>query len=127
MNFLTFDGMIGNKQQQVEMNGVDLPVPESLEGARGKLAFGVRPEHVQFSDSSAYRGVVKATEYLGTTQIVTVETPNGEIKSRIGSTHSIKTGDQVGLAFDARTITIFNADTGKALLSQANQEVLRHG
>lgn len=127
MNFLTFDGMIGNNQQQVEMNGINLPVPESLEGARGKLAFGVRPEHVRFSDSSAYRGVVRATEYLGTTQIVTLETPNGEIKSRIGSTQSIKVGDQVGLAFDARTITIFNADTGKALLSHANREVLQHG
>lgn len=127
MNFLTFEGMIGNNQRTIEMNGVDFAIPESLEGARGKLAFGVRPEHVQFSDSSAYKGEVLATEYLGTTQIVTLATANGEIKSRVNAVQSIQVGDHVGLQFDPRTITIFNVDTGKALLSLANQEVLKHG
>jgi multiple sugar transport system ATP-binding protein len=36
---------------------------------------GVRPEHVRLTDARPYRGRVEATEYLGTTQIVTLETP----------------------------------------------------
>jgi len=127
MNFLKFEGMLGNNQSSVELHGVDFPIPASLEGAKGKLAFGVRPEHVRFSDSSAYKGEVLATEYLGTTQIVTVATPNGNLKSRISASHSITVGETVGLEFDPRTITIFNVETGRALLSQANQEVLGHG
>lgn len=127
MNFLKFDGILGNNQTSVEMQGVDFAIPASLEGAGGKLVFGVRPEHVHFSDSSAYRGEVLATEYLGTTQIVTVATPNGNLKARTSASHAITVGEKVGLEFDQRTITIFNTETGKALLSQANQEVLRHG
>ena len=82
---------------------------------------------MHFSDTSAYKGEVLATEYLGTTQIVTVATPNGRLKSRISASHAITVGETVGLEFDARTITIFNVETGRALLSQANQEVLGHG
>lgn len=127
MNFLTFEGMLGNNQANVELDGVGFAIPASLEGAGGKLAFGVRPEHVRFSDSSAYRGEVLATEYLGTTQIVTVAAPNGTLKMRTSAAQSIKVGEQVGLEFDPRTITIFNTETGRALVSQANREVLRHG
>lgn len=127
MNFLEFDGMLGNNQASVALNGVDFAIPAALEGARGKLAFGVRPEHVHFSSASAYRGEVLATEYLGTTQIVTVATPNGNLKSRISASKAITVGETVGLEFDQRTITLFNVETGRALLSQANQEVLGHG
>jgi multiple sugar transport system ATP-binding protein len=127
MNFLEFEGTLGNNQTSVQMQGVDFTIPDSLEGAAGKLALGVRPEHVHFSDSSAYRGEVLATEYLGTTQIVTVATPNGNLKSRISASQAVTIGEKVGLEFDQRTITIFNVETGRALLSQANQEVLGHG
>ena len=127
MNFLNFEGMLGNNQTSVQMQGVDFAIPAALEGARGKLAFGVRPEHVHFSDTSAYKGEVLATEYLGTTQIITVATPNGNLKSRISASKAISVGETVGLEFDQRTITIFNVETGRALLSQANQEVLGHG
>lgn len=127
MNFLKFEGILGNNQASIAMHGVDFAIPALLEGAGGKLAFGVRPEHVNFSDSSAYRGEVLATEYLGTTQIITVATPNGDLKARTSAAQSIKVGEKVGLEFDQRTITIFNTETGKALLSQANQEVLLHG
>jgi multiple sugar transport system ATP-binding protein len=45
----------------------------------------------------------------------------------VASSDRISAGDQTGLAFDARTITLFNADTGAALRSQANQGVLFRG
>ncbi|WP_322990524.1 ABC transporter ATP-binding protein [Hoeflea sp.] len=127
MNFLNFEGSLASNQATIEMHGVDFAIPASLEGVAGKLAFGVRPEHVRFSDASAYRGEVLATEYLGTTQIITVATPNGDLKSRISAAQPVTVGERVGLEFDPRTITIFDIATGRALLSQANQEVLGHG
>ncbi|SOE10398.1 carbohydrate ABC transporter ATP-binding protein (CUT1 family) [Hoeflea halophila] len=127
MNFLEFDGQLSMNRNSVHMNGTDFQIPTSLEGARGRLALGVRPEHVRFSDSSGYKGEVLATEYLGTTQIVTIATPNGSIKSRMSAAQPVSVGDMPGLEFDSRTISIFNVETGRALLSQANQEVLRHG
>ena len=127
MNFLRFEGELESNRNSVRMNGIDFQIPSSLEGTKGELAFGVRPEHVRFSDSSAYRGEVLATEYLGTTQIVTIATPNGTLKSRMSAALPIRVGETAGLEFDSRTISIFDVGTGRALLSQANQEVLRHG
>ena len=127
MNFLRFEGMLGTHKSSVEMNGIDFKIPTALEGAKGKLALGIRPEHITFSDKAAYKGEVIATEYLGTTQIVTLSTPNGNIKARVASTKSIRSGEKLGLNFDPRTITIFNVETGKALLSEANQKVFNRG
>ena len=52
------------------------------EAFEGDVVFGVRPEHVALSDSGAYRGEVQAAEYLGTTQIVTLDTHAGVLKAR---------------------------------------------
>jgi multiple sugar transport system ATP-binding protein len=127
MNFLDFDGMVGKGATDVRLSDITLAVPTSLEGANGSLTFGVRPEHVTLDDTARYRGRVMATEYLGTTQIVTLETPNGILKSRVASADRIKLGQTTGLRFDPRTITLFEADSGKALRSEANQGVLAHG
>ena len=127
MNFLRFEGMLGTHKSSVEMHGIDFKIPTALEGAKSKLALGVRPEHITFSDKAPYKGEVIATEYLGTTQIVTLSTPNGNLKARVDSAKSIRLGENIGLNFDPRTITIFNAETGKALLSEANQKVFNRG
>jgi multiple sugar transport system ATP-binding protein len=127
MNFLDFQGMIGKGSDEVRLNDISLSVPKSIDGANGAISFGVRPEHVKLDDAAAYRGRIKATEYLGTTQIVTLETANGQIKARVASSENVKVGDQTGLTFDPRTITLFDAETGAALRSQANEGVLVHG
>ena len=127
MNFLRFEGMLGTNKSSIEMNGIDFKIPVALEGAKGKLAFGVRPEHITFSDKAPFKGEVVATEYLGTTQVVTLTTPNGSVKVRTGASGKIKLGEKVGLNFDPRTVTIFNAENGKALLSNANQGVFNRG
>jgi multiple sugar transport system ATP-binding protein len=87
----------------------------------------VRPEHITLSDSGGYRGEVLASEYLGTTQIITLDTPNGEIKARIDSGQTASVGEKVGLGFDARRITLFDEANGQALRSDLNAEVLSHG
>ena len=102
-------------------------VPAQIQGASGSLVFGVRPEHVTLSDGGQYRGEITATEYLGTTQIITLDTPNGDLKARVPSGQVATVGEKVGLGFDARTITLFDKSTGLALRSELNNEVLSHG
>ena len=127
MNFLRFDGAIAEGANHIQLQGETLGIPRQMQGASGKLVYGVRPEHVTLSDSGAYRGEVLASEYLGTTQIITLDTPNGDLKARIDSAQVAKVGEKVGLNFDARTITLFDETTGQALRSELNNEVLPHG
>ncbi|MEP1588797.1 MAG: ABC transporter ATP-binding protein [Tateyamaria sp.] len=127
MNFLHFDGTVAIGADAVDLNGQALGIPRQIDGASGKLVFGVRPEHITLSDSGAYRGEVLATEYLGTTQIVTLATPNGEVKARIDSDQIANVGETVGLNFKARTVTLFDAASGQALRSELNEKVLAHG
>lgn len=124
MNTLSFEGSVHEGTECIEMAGAQLDIPSQLEGAQGKLVFGVRPEHVTLSDDAPYRGRVLATEYLGTTQIVTIDTDNGTLKARVPSSMTVNTGESIGLLFDKRTITLFDAGTGHALASQSNKEVL---
>lgn len=127
MNALSFSASVNPGATQVELGGEPFEVPPQTEGASGDLVFGVRPENVKISTDARYRGRVLSTEYLGTTQIITVDTPNGTLKARAPSSSSVVAGELIGLEFDTRTISLFDKASGRALLSQSNQEVLRHG
>lgn len=127
MNVLEFEGVAEAGASEVVLGGVTVAVPRILEGASGALALGIRPEHVSPDDAAPLRGRVLATEYLGTTQIVTFETEFGPVKARISSAQRIDAGMTTGLRLDARNITLFERQSGRALLSEANQKVLRHG
>jgi len=127
MNFLDFEGMIGIGGDSVELGGAKVHVPAAREGRAGRLTLGVRPEHVAFRDDAPYRGRVSAVEYLGTTQIVTLLTEHGDVKARISSGHKVREEELVGLDFDARTLSIFDAESGKVLISEGNEGVLAHG
>jgi len=127
MNFLDFEGMIGIGGDSVELGGAKVHVPAAREGRAGRLTLGVRPEHVTFRDDAPYRGRVSAVEYLGTTQIVTLSTEHGDVKARISSGHKVREEELVGLDFDARTLSLFDAESGKVLISEGNEGVLAHG
>ncbi|MEO0343878.1 MAG: ABC transporter ATP-binding protein [Pseudomonadota bacterium] len=124
MNFLDFEGKLAKGAKTTELSGVKLPMPTLRDGASGQLSYGVRPEHISLKDSGKYRGEILASEYLGTTQIVTLNTPNGEIKARISSDQPAKRGETVGLDFLADKITVFDRKTGHALRSRLNEKVL---
>ena len=127
MNFLKFNGTVNPGDTTVLLGGQLFDVPAQLQNASGNLVFGVRPEHVSIEPNSAFRGKVIATEYLGTTQIVTAETAHGVLKARAPANQTVNVGETIGLGFDPRTITLFDETTGVALLSKANREVLDHG
>ncbi len=127
MNFLPFEGKLAPADNSVELSGFQTAIPKLLEGAEGQLVFGVRPEHIELTDSSDYRARVMATEYLGTTQIITLDSPNGELKARVDSSRRVATGETVGLVFNSETITLFDQSSGQALRSALNEEVLANG
>ena len=122
MNVIRFDGAVESGATTVALGEHRVTVPRAAEAARGALALGVRPEHVRLSDGGGYRARVLATEYLGTTQVVTLEGEHGELKARLPSSERIAPGERFGLAFDERTLTVFDAGSGRALRSALNDE-----
>ena len=127
MNFLHFDGELKPGTGSVRLNDVDVAIPVQAGEAGGKLALGVRPEHVVIDETSPMRGNVLATEYLGTSQIISVATQSGNLKVRAPSSQIVAVDSQVGLSFKQGALTIFDTQTGKAVLSEANREVLANG
>jgi len=127
MNFLRFNGTVTKGDTSILLNKHPFDIPAQLQNASGDLVLGVRPEHSSLNDNSSFRGGVIATEYLGTTQIVTLDTPSGILKARVLATQTAKVGETVGLDFNPLTITLFDDLTGKALLSEANKGVLGNG
>jgi multiple sugar transport system ATP-binding protein len=102
----------------VTINGASVEMPELFEArAEGKFALGVRPENVSFADSSPLRGQVIGAEYLGTTQIVTVTTAGGQVKSRLPSGKAVQVGEMVGLKLQPDKLSLFDAVSGEALSS----------
>jgi multiple sugar transport system ATP-binding protein len=126
MNFLHFEGSFRRGDRAVTLGGTTVALPELLDAAEDrKLALGVRPEHVRLSDRGAYRGRIEAAEYLGTTQIVTLDTPHGRLKARIPAAQPAPLGAAVGLEFTAATLSLFDAGSGRAFRTAANAGVLR--
>jgi multiple sugar transport system ATP-binding protein len=121
MSFLYFEGAVLANTNTVVLSGETIAVPVQHESAQGKLVFGVRPEHVTLSDQSKFKGEILATEYLGTSQILTIKTLNGELKARISSAQRVDVGDRVGLSFNEKTVTLFNAASGTAIRSDLNE------
>ncbi len=127
MNILRFEGGFRPGDRSVTLGQTPIATPELLEEAAGrKLALGVRPEHVRLTDDGSYRGRIQAVEYLGTTQIVTLDCPHGQIRARTPSDQPARVGDLVGLGFAAPTLSLFDAGTGRAFRTAANAGVF-HG
>jgi len=116
MNFLSFGGAltkgfreirIGNGTQAVPELRADLPAADYV--------LGVRPEHVRLADTGPVRGEVFGTEYLGTTQVATINTPQGQVRARLASEVTLKPGEQVGLSFRPEKLSIFAREGGRAI------------
>jgi multiple sugar transport system ATP-binding protein len=123
MNVLSFDGRVARGAQAVMLGEAEVPVPEVMAEAGPALVLGVRPEHVGFDDAAPLRARIEATEYLGTTQIVTLSSPHGLVRARRPAAEVYRVGDQTGLRLVTGRITLFDAATGRAVPTAANREV----
>ena len=125
MNLLRFEGALEGGNRSVRLNGADIPVPELQQSATGSFALGVRPEHIRFSDAAALRAEVFSTEYLGTTQIVTLQSPHGDLKARLPADIAVRAGETVGLDFATERLSLFDTGTGAAIATETAEA--RHG
>ncbi|MBV9908455.1 MAG: ABC transporter ATP-binding protein [Hyphomicrobiales bacterium] len=116
MNLLTFHDSLEPGRTSVRVGQAEIGVPASREAMTARdLVLGVRPEHVRLNDDARLRGEVFGTEYLGTTQIVTITTAHGLVKARLPSTVKATTGDPVGLEFRPDRVSLFDAGSGRAV------------
>ena len=123
MNFIRFEGRLKPSDRSVRLGEANLAIPEACEAAASdSLVLGVRPEHVSIADSAPIRGRVFGAEYLGTTQIVTLDIAQGQIKARLPSLERVRVGETVGLAFKSDALMLFDGTNGRALRS-----ALHHG
>jgi multiple sugar transport system ATP-binding protein len=117
MNFLPFDAALSVGADVIQIGGAVVSVPALREDVpMSKLLCGVRPEHVRFADDSKLRAQVVGTEYLGTSQIITVTTDvGGMLRAKVSADSTVTRGDHVGLRFDAGAVSLFDQVSGRAL------------
>jgi multiple sugar transport system ATP-binding protein len=116
MNFLSFRGKVEKDAEKVQVEGGEIGVPRVHESlGEGEFILGVRPEHVQFADAGALRGVVFGVEYLGTTQIVTVTTPHGTLRARAPADFIVRIGERLSLALKPEKLSLFDKASGRAI------------
>lgn len=127
MNFLPFQGGLQKGAREIVVEGTAVGVPEIHEDVPATdMALGIRPEHIRFDDRSQLRGAVYGTEYLGTTQIVAVQTANGMVKARVPAEVRIAAGETVGLKLNAARLSLFDKASGRAIKT-ALYDGVQHG
>src|SRR5260221_14079150 len=108
MNCVRSEGSLQRGDRAVRLFDPSIAVPEIHEdGVGGQLALGIRPEHVMLSDDAPNRGRVFGTEYLGTTQIVTIEIEQGQIKARLPARLPVRLGATPGPALPSHPLLGF--------------------
>ncbi|MBJ3774529.1 ABC transporter ATP-binding protein [Acuticoccus mangrovi] len=118
MNFLPAQGGFQAGATAIRVNGASLAMPQAREGlAATDAVLGARPEHITIADEGPLRGRVFAVEYMGARQLVTVDTDAGRLRVRAPNTVRAKTGETVGLTFDAERLVVFDPVSDRAVRS----------
>ncbi|MGA2550689.1 MAG: ABC transporter ATP-binding protein [Burkholderiaceae bacterium] len=116
MNFLTFQAALEAGQTTLQFDQIVVPIAPLADAvSKRELILGVRPEHVLLTGEGGVRGSVFGTEYMGTFQIVTIDTAFGPVKARVPSSDRIGVGEPIGLTFRPRQVVLFDKATGFAL------------
>ncbi len=118
MNLLPLHGSLAVGDTSVALGEGRVEVPALREAVDERdLVLGVRPEHIRLSDAGALHGDVYGTEYLGTTQIVTIRTAHGAVRARWPADRTVNPGERVGLGFEPSRLSLFDKASGRALRS----------
>ncbi len=118
MNFLPAMGGLEVGATAVRVNGSVIAVPRLHESLDHEAAvLGVRPENIGIADEGALKGRVFAVEYMGSRQLITVDTDAGRLRVRAPNTVRVDFGENVGLNFDSKRVVVFDPATNRALAS----------
>jgi multiple sugar transport system ATP-binding protein len=116
MNFLGFRDRLAIGARSILLGGAAIAVPQVHEDLDERdLLLGVRPEDVRLRDGGQMTGEVFGSEYLGTTQIVTLATPCGMVRARLSSDVAVRRGEHIGLDFRPEKLSVFDKTTGRAV------------
>ena len=116
MSFLQVDGAVAVGATQINVQGTSIEISPQLQGAAQAL-LGVRPERASLTQEGGLRGEVTAVEYLGSHQIVTVQTSAGVARARVSKDQQVTLGEQTGLRFDPQGVILYDAITEQMLPS----------
>jgi len=79
------------------------------------VSLGLRPEHIQLSDSASWRGEVNLVEPTGADTYVVVKTAAGMVTVRAAPQTKVRVGEQVGLAVRPENMAWFDKASGLRL------------
>jgi multiple sugar transport system ATP-binding protein len=126
MSFLRVDQAVHVTNKSISLQGIQIPIPRSHEAAENAL-LGLRPEHVQLVSSNGIPGVVQAVEYLGSHQIITLETAAGNVRTRVDKNLKIGLNSHAQVLPDPSKVLLYNAETQKLMTSDYTQNEVNHG
>lgn len=127
MNLFDTESLLEEGATALAIGNDTISIPRMIERAEGPLTVGVRPEHVRLTDKGRLRGRVLASEYLGTNQIVTLDTVHGLIKARVPAHVRVEESEPVGLDLDARAVSVFDTRSGRALRTERDLGATANG
>jgi len=116
MNLIRFHGAARRGDTRVTIGAHPVGVgPIGVDLDERALVLGVRPEHIRLVDGGVMPGRALGAEYLGTQQIVTLDTPYGAVRARVPAERRIERGDLVGLDFLPERVSLFDGASGAAI------------
>ncbi len=127
MNLVSCFGDLRRGRPTLNLGDIQVGIPDPVDTvSERKLVLGVRPEDVRLSDAALLRGEVFGSEYMGSMQIVTLTTAHGRIRARLPASTKIGIGDQIGMSFASDKLSVFDAETGRAIRSKLHEDAA-HG
>ena len=118
MNFMAAHGTLAPGEARLTVAQTEVAIPALREGLSGEAAvLGIRPEHLRVSDRAGLRGVVYGVEYLGSHQLLTVDTPAGRLRARAHHRDRVAVGERVGLELERDGVVLFDPANERALAS----------
>ncbi len=116
MNFLRFHGAAATGATSMTLGSATVGIPQVIDGfAEKPVVLGVRPEHIRLGDTGVLRGRTLGAEYLGSQQIVTLETPFGQVKARVPADRQVERDEMIGLDFLSERVSLFDVASGAAI------------
>ncbi|MEM9221360.1 MAG: ABC transporter ATP-binding protein [Pseudomonadota bacterium] len=115
MNFLPAEGNAPAGTTEVRVRGTPIAVPATQTPLTAEAVLGARPEHIIIGADGPLRGEVRAIEYMGARQLITVETDAGALKVRAGNEVRVTDGETVGLSFLTDRLSVFDGTTDRSV------------
>jgi multiple sugar transport system ATP-binding protein len=126
MSFLRIDKPVHVTNKSINIQNVMVQIPRSHEPAEEAL-LGLRPEHVRLVSNEGIPAVVQAVEYLGSHQIVSLETGAGNVRAQVDKNLHIQLGSHTQILPDPKKMLLYNAKTQKLMASDYTRTVVPHG